>query len=47
MAEETSNQPTPPRTQREFMQKTNREMADEWAIDVTQDPYALPIESLL
>jgi cytochrome P450 len=46
MAEDNSNHPTPPRTQREFMQKTNREMAAEWAIDVTQDPYSLPIESL-
>ncbi len=46
MAEETSKHPTPPQTQREFMQKTNREMADEWAIDVNQDPYSIPIESL-
>ena len=28
------------------MQKTNREVAEEWAIDVTQDPYSIPLEKL-
>ena len=35
---------TPPRD--EQMLKTNKEVAQEWAMDVTQDPYAIPLEKL-
>ncbi|MFP6834828.1 MAG: cytochrome P450 [Pseudomonadales bacterium] len=33
-------------SQQEYMQKTNREMVAEWAIDVDQDPLAIPLDKL-
>ena len=30
----------------EIMRKSNREVAQEWAVDVNQDPYAIPLEKL-
>jgi cytochrome P450 len=35
-----------PASQQEFMRKTNKEMQAEWAIDVDQDPYSIPLNKL-
>ena len=35
-----------PATDTEQYKRSNRELAAEWAIDVTQDPYSIPLEKI-
>ncbi len=36
----------PEMTTEEFLKTSNREVAEQWAIDVNQDPYSVPLNEM-